>query len=122
MLERDNDDVGSLTVGMAWLRGAAAQHGTAWGIDLSLWWGVINGCVQDLPASLHLRTMFMAYLSGATLLEIEGCGWLDTDAAPLPISQAVDTFGSFVQDVLPPSQRGAPMPHITLAPSLSTYS
>jgi hypothetical protein len=114
VLERTNDDVGSLAVGLAFLRGAAAQYGINWGVDLSLWWGVVGGCVQDLPASLHTRALFMAYMSGAALVEIEGCGWLDEPAhpggahRPLPISDAVDEFGKFATHVLPPAARGTP--------------
>lgn len=112
VLERDNDDVGTLAVGMAFLRGAASQYGLSWGIDLSLWWGVIGGCVNELPASYHIRTLHMAYLSGAALVEIEGCGWLDTlpggGRSPYPISSAVDGFGQFVHGTLQPAQRGRP--------------
>lgn len=110
VLERDNDDVGTLTVGTPFLRGAAAQYNLTWGIDLSLWWGVIEGCVNDLPASYHTRTLYMAYVSGASLVEIEGCGWLDTSSngsrVPFPISNAVDQFGDFASHTLPAWQRG----------------
>lgn len=118
VLERDNDDVGSLAVGMAFLRGAAVQYNRTWGIDLSLWWGVINGCVNDLPASYHTRTLYMSYVSGAVLVEIEGCGWLDTapdgSRTPFPISDAVDEFGTFAAHALPASQRGAVDSVVTL--------
>ena len=73
---------------------------------------LIGGCVNELPASYHIRTLHMAYLSGAALVEIEGCGWLDTlpggGRSPYPISSAVDGFGQFVHGTLQPAQRGRP--------------
>ena len=57
LVEMTNDDVGSFAVAIAFLRGAAHQFNISWGVDLSLWWGAINGCVSDLPASLHRRAM-----------------------------------------------------------------
>eukprot|EP00041_Stephanoeca_diplocostata_P017215 m.343222 g.343222 ORF g.343222 m.343222 type:complete len:834 (+) comp20629_c0_seq2:362-2863(+) len=109
ILERMNDDVGSLAVGLPFTRGAAAQHGASWGIDFSLWWGVINGCVQDLPADIYVRALLLAYVGGAHIVEMEGCGWMTNATAsggPNAIAHAVDTFGTFVADVLPPSARG----------------
>ncbi|MBN2569798.1 MAG: hypothetical protein JXB42_10260 [Deltaproteobacteria bacterium] len=72
ILERANDDVDDLQTGIAFARGAASQYSCKWGLDLSLWWGVINGCIQNLPASFHKRHLYIGYFSGAKAFRIEG--------------------------------------------------
>ena len=101
LVERTNDDVGSLAPSLAFLRGAARQYSSeskeasaaqskAWGVDFSLWWGVINGCVHDLPASTHRRSMFVSYVAGASTVSVEGCGWVDPSTGdPWPLSSEV---------------------------------
>lgn len=98
MVEVANDDVGTLPPALAFLRGAATQYGIQWGVDLSLWWGVINGCVEDLPFSLHTRTMVHSYVSGAQVVSVEGCGWMTQTQPPKPnnMANAVDQFGRFL--------------------------
>ena len=117
LLERANDDIGSLAPGIAFMRGAARQYDLAgdvpgarkaWGIDLSLWWGVINGCVQDLPASFHRRVLYLSYIAGASILSIEGCGWVDGAGKAYPLPREVDAMGTFMQARLRPEARGAP--------------
>ena len=94
LVEVTNDDVGSLPPAIAFLRGAARQYGASWGVDLSLWWGVIDGCVEDLPASLHRRTMALSYVAGAEIVSVEGCGWVDEHGQPNEMAVEVDRFGS----------------------------
>ena len=116
VIETANDDVGSLPPALAFLRGAVQQyqHGTidsdyqkSWGIDLSMWWGVIDGCVNPLPASLHRRILWNSYFAGASLLSIEGCGYFDHDLnTPYPITSEIDEFGKFIKETLSPSNRG----------------
>ena len=90
-VELTNDDVGSLAPALAFLRGAASQFGIRWGIDLSEWWGVIYGCVNDLPSSLHARAMALAYVAGASLVAVEGCGYIDpATGRPYPIAHEVN--------------------------------
>ena len=72
LIEHANDDVEDLQTGIAFARGAARQYGCQSGIDFSLWWGVIYGCVQDLPASYHKRNFYLSYFSGADALPVEG--------------------------------------------------
>ena len=98
MVEVANDDVGTLPPALVFLRGAATQYGIKWGVDLSLWWGVINGCVEDLPSSLHTRTMTHSYVAGAQVVSVEGCGWMKPTQPPTPndMAQAVDQFGRFL--------------------------
>ena len=72
IIERANDDVDDLQTGVAFCRGAARQLGCQWGIDLSLWWGPIYGCVADLPTSFHKRHLYVSYFSGADAMRLEG--------------------------------------------------
>jgi hypothetical protein len=97
LLERANDDVEDLTTGIAFCRGAARQYGRDWGIDLSLWWGPIYGCVQDLPASYHRRHFYISYFSGARAYRIEGgTMFLDQQRKGLSVyGEALREFGRF---------------------------
>ena len=102
--ELTNDDVGSLAPALAFLRGAARQYNTTFGIDLSLWWGVINGCVQDLPTSLHRRAMALGYVAGAGVVSIEGCGWMDpATGLPNRMAMELDRFGRLLVGSPPPA-------------------
>ena len=110
LVELTNDDVGSFGPALAFLRGAARQFNTSWGIDLSMWWGVIDGCVADLPASLHRRAMALAYVGGAAIVAIEACGWVDASGQPNFIASEVDAFGRLAEPggALPAAARAAP--------------
>jgi hypothetical protein len=74
LIERANDDIGDLSTAIAFARGAARQYGPtkAWGVDLSWWWGVISGGVNNLPCSVHKRHALIAYFAGAAAINIEG--------------------------------------------------
>lgn len=95
MVERANDDVEDLQTGIAFARGAARQFGCKWGIDYSLWWGVIHGCVHDFPALFHKRNFHMAYFAGADAVSIEGGDLLYDldDKKPHLLGQTLDEFG-----------------------------
>ena len=107
LVERSNDDVGSLMPALAYSRGAAWQYelSDGWGVDLSLWWGVIDGCVSDLPASLFRRHMHLSYMAGANTIALEDCGWFRADGTLLPIGEEADAFGAFALQT-PPAARG----------------
>jgi hypothetical protein len=96
ILERANDDVDDLQTGIAFTRGAARQYGCNWGLDLSLWWGPIYGCVQDLPTSFHKRHLCMGYFSGANAFRIEG-GDLFWNHERNRLAALGDTIQEFVQ-------------------------
>lgn len=101
MVERANDDVEDLQTGIAFARGAARQFGCKWGIDFSLWWGVISGCVQDLPALYHKRSLYLTYFSGADNVSLEGGDLLYNLEAkkPFALGQTLDEFGRFLRTV-----------------------
>jgi len=106
LVERANDDIEDLQTAVAFGRGAARQYGCQWGVDFSLWWGVIHGCVHDLPASFHKRNFYLGYFSGAGILAVEGGDLLVQLPNPGPtlLGQMLDEFGRFTQRV----PRGTP--------------
>ena len=114
MAEVANDDCGTLASTLPFLRGAARQFNKTWGVDTSRWWGVINGCVQNLPASLHRRIFGLTYVAGATVISVEGCGWLDPKTGnPNQLAQELDRFGKLVASGhLNPSERGTTDAHV----------
>ena len=98
-IERANDDVDDLQTAIAFARGAARQYGCQWGIDLSLWWGVIYGCVETLPASYHKRIMYSAFCNGAQEIRFEGSHIHAQHAMPpiAPLLAELDAFGRFTR-------------------------
>ena len=116
--ERTNDDVGSLPPTIAFLRGAVEQYYNSedkekskekktWGIDLSMWWGVISSCVNPYPASLHRRALWNTYFAGASFISIEACGYIDpVTKQPYPISEEIDSLGTFMKTKVSPMMRG----------------
>lgn len=96
MVERTNDDVEDIQTGVAFTRGAARQYGRQWGVDISLWWGPIFGCVQDMEYSFHRRNLYAAYFSGAQAYRLEG-GHLFYNAAEKKFNRIVDLFDEFGQ-------------------------
>ena len=101
IVERANDDVEDLQTAVAFARGAARQFDCAWGIDLSLWWGVIYGCVQDLPASLYTRHLWLSYINGAQVYRIEGGNLLVRPDGPTAVANAIDEFASIAHTFHP---------------------
>ena len=98
-VERANDDIEDLQTGIAFCRGAGRQYRKLWGIDLSLWWGVINGCINDLPTSFHKRQLYVSWYSGAQHFRIEGGNlfWDKKNNKPHLIADCMDEFGRFIK-------------------------
>ena len=70
--------------------------------------GVIDGCVNPFPASLHRRALWIPYFAGSSILTVEGCGYMNPKTgAPYPLSAEVDAFGTFVKEQVPPEKRGS---------------
>ncbi len=103
LVERANDDIEDLQTAIAFGRGAARQYGCQWGVDFSLWWGVIHGCVQNLPASFHKRNFYLSYFAGANVLATEGGDLLVRfpELEPTRLAEALDEFGRFTRRVSP---------------------
>lgn len=101
IVERSNDDIEDLQTAIAFARGAARQFGKSWGIDLSLWWGVIYGCVPDLDPSLYTRHLWVSWLAGARAMRIEGGMMHFGPEGPRAVARAVDAFGTIARDLDP---------------------
>ena len=97
ILERANDDIGDLQTGIAFARGAAKQYKKLWGIDLSLWWGVIYGTIQNLASqSYRKRHLYISYFSGAEIINIEGGDLLfNNNGVPSNLVPVIEQFGNF---------------------------
>ena len=79
--------------GIAFARGACAQYGCNWGVDLSLWWGPIDGCVQNLNPSFHRRHLLIAHHAGAHTIAIEGVDiLLGPNSTLSPLAAAIDEY------------------------------
>lgn len=105
-IERANNDVDDLQTGISFFRGAAHQYNKNWGVDLSLWWGVIYGCIQNLPYNYHKRHLYVSWYSGARHLRIEGSElFFDKESnRPTRIVECLDDFGNFIKT----HERGIP--------------
>lgn len=101
IIERANDDVEDLQTAIAFARGAAHQFTCEWGIDLSLWWGVIYGCVQHLNPSLYTRHLWLSYVGGAQVFRIEGGDLLVEPQGPTTVAKAIAKFASTAQKFNP---------------------
>jgi len=103
ILERANDDVDDLQTGIAFARGAASQYGCNWGLDLSLWWSVFNGCIQNLPSSFHKRHLYLGYFSGAKAFRIEGGDlfWDHKNNRLAELAKTVQDFSEFSKRISP---------------------
>ena len=84
LLERNQDELGGITPGLAMVRGAASQHGGKdWGIDLSTWRYWNDGPTEYADARLTTgwststfkRNMFIAYMGGANILHLEAADY-----------------------------------------------
>ena len=103
IIERANDDVEDLLTGLSFCRGAASQYNISWGVDISLWWGPIYGCIQALPDNYHRRHLYTSYFSGARTFRIEGGDlFYDRKNKQLqPLAKMFNEFGRFTQAVDP---------------------
>lgn len=108
IVERANDDIEDLQTAIAFARGAARQFGCEWGIDLSLWWGVIYGCVQDFSPSLYTRHLWLSYISGAQMFRIEGGDLLVRPEGPTTVARAIEAF-ALVAKKIPPGNADVPV-------------
>jgi hypothetical protein len=102
MIERANDDVGDLQTAIAFLRGASRQYDLPlWGIDLSLWWGPVYGCVHDMPGSFHWRHLWVSHMSGAGAYRIEGGDLMvPPDDGSTVLGETFERFGCLASDMV----------------------
>jgi hypothetical protein len=104
LLERGNDELGDLSTGIAYLRGAARQYGRGWGIDISTWRGSTNAATTYSPSGTLLggwsdsyirRECYMAFLSGAMLIQAEATTYSYPNGQLNPFGVAAREFADF---------------------------
>jgi hypothetical protein len=104
MLERGIDELGDLSTGIAFLRGAARQYGRAWGIDLSSWRTSNDAATQYTNQNVLLggwssnylmRHYYGAFLSGANIIQNEAATFRNPDGRLNPFGAATQEFADF---------------------------
>lgn len=104
MIERAIDELGDLSTGITFLRGAAHQYGRPWGIDLSSWrtsndmatqYTNSNVLLGGWSASYLSRHYYAAYLAGANVIQNEAATYLNPDGQLNPFAQATQDFADF---------------------------
>ncbi len=104
MLERGIDELGDLSTGIAYLRGAAAQHGKEWGIDLSAWRSTTNmattynadGVLQGGWSASYLRRhYYAAFLAGARTILNEAVNYRFANGKLNPLGLVSEEFADF---------------------------
>ena len=104
LLERGIDELGDLSTGIAFQRGAARQFGRAWGIDLSSWRTSNDMATQytnrnvlqgGWSASYLMRHYYAAYLSGANIILTEAASFRNQDGGLNPFGRAIQEFADF---------------------------
>jgi len=126
LLERNEDELTGMTPGLAFLRGAATQHGglvgnqyqlAEWGIDISTWRYWNNGptvysngnLVTGWSTATFKRDMYIAYMGGANIMQDEAANYTDGAASGQtlnPLGLTVQAFYNFAITRHP--DRGAP--------------
>ncbi|MCJ7822852.1 MAG: hypothetical protein MUQ26_07245, partial [Armatimonadetes bacterium] len=107
MLERDNDDIGDLTTGIAFARGAGRQFSRPWGIDISVW-RCATDSIPEFDENGRLtggwspeyvkRHLYLSYMAGANMIRMEPTGYHDREGERNPIGQLVVDFGRFARE------------------------
>ena len=104
LLERGIDELGDLSTGVAYLRGAASQYGRSWGIDLSSWRTSNEmATTYDYPAVLRggwsasylMRHYYAAFMSGARVIHNEAATYWYRDGRLNPFGEATQEFADF---------------------------
>jgi hypothetical protein len=104
LLERGVDDLGDLSTGIAYLRGAAAQYDRPWGINLSTWRTANNGSTNydtsgkltgGWSAEYLRRHLYIAYMAGAKAIQIEPSTYRFSNGQLNPFGQAALEFADF---------------------------
>ena len=104
LLERGIDELGDLSTGIAFLRGAARQYGRAWGIDFSSWRSSISsattysdaGVLQGGWSSSYLRrNYYAAFAAGARTIQNEAAIYRYPGGRLNPFGDVTQEFAGF---------------------------
>jgi hypothetical protein len=104
LLERGIDELGDLSTGIAYLRGAAVQFGRPWGIDISSWRTTTEGATK-YDADGHLltgwsaeyleRTYYLSFAAGARMIHNEAVNYRYPSGELNPLGEAARRFADF---------------------------
>jgi hypothetical protein len=103
-LERAIDELGDTSTGIAFARGAGRLYDKPWGIDISTWRTSADSGTSFNSSGLHTggwtpsylrRHMYIAYMGGAHLLQIEPTVYFLSGTTYNPFGTMVDAFGDF---------------------------
>ena len=120
LLERGIDELGDLSTGIAFLRGAATQYGKEWGVDLSTWRSTTNmattynadGVLQGGWSESYLRRHYYAsFLAGARTIQNEAANYRFANGTLNPFGLVTEEFADFALRRHP----DASQPKITVA-------
>lgn len=104
LLERGIDELGDLSTGIAFLRGAARQYGRAWGIDFSSWRSSTNsattyndsGVLQGGWSHHYLRrNYYAAFAAGARTIQNEAAIYRYSDGRLNPFGDVTQEFAGY---------------------------
>jgi hypothetical protein len=104
LLERGIDELGDLSTGVAFLRGAANQYGRAWGVDLSTWrtstgkattYSASGTLLGGWSESYMRRLYYMAFLSGAQVIQNEAANYRYANGRRNPFGDVTQEFADF---------------------------
>ena len=104
MLERGLDELGDLSTGVAFMRGAGRQYGKPWGIDISSWRTSTNAATKFDEAGRLLggwsadyieRLYYLSFAAGSNLILNEAAVYRRTDGALNPLGIVTRRFADF---------------------------
>ncbi len=118
LLERAIDELGDTSTGIAFMRGAGRLYGKPWGIDISTWrtaadsatsFNSNNTQIGGWSPSYLRRHLYIAYMGGAHIMEIEPTLYYTSGATLNPFGQMIKDFGNFALIRHPNTNIGAPV-------------
>jgi hypothetical protein len=104
MLERAIDELGDLSTGIAYIRGAANQYQRPWGIDISTWRTgngrattyATNGSLQGGWSASYLRRLtYASFFAGANIIHNEASNYRYANGSLNPFGAATQEFADF---------------------------
>jgi hypothetical protein len=104
LLGRGLDELGDLSTGIAYVRGASAQYDRPWGIDLATWrtgnnaattYNAAGKLTGGWSAEYLRRHLYIAYMSGAQAIQIEASTYRSSNGQLNPFGQAALEFADF---------------------------
>jgi hypothetical protein len=104
LLERAIDELSDISTGIAFVRGAARQYDRRWGIDISNWRTANDSATQfnsdglltgGWSASYLKRHFYIAYMSGAHVLQNEAAVYYAAKGVLNPLGEATREFADF---------------------------